>query len=75
MSQKEIKDISLSLTLMMEGIVNPMYNETDVANLAISFTKDLLTNYPKIRAEVDEMFSIDDNNYIHWIHYEEEMLP
>lgn len=74
MTQKEITDIGISLSILMDYIVDMNCSAEDTANISIDFAKDILDRYPKLREVVDSIFS-DSGKYIQWIEWEKRMLP
>jgi len=84
MTQKETIDIGLSLTILLDSIINKDLNPDEVANTAVTFAQDILMRYPDLRKFVDDRFSdylpsdegFSDswNKQIQWIQWEREML-
>jgi len=74
MNQKEKKEISISMSILMDTILNKDSSSEEVANSAVSFAADILKRFPEIRKLVEDMISDDWDNQIAWIDWEKSVL-
>jgi hypothetical protein len=83
MTNKEIVDIGLDLTILMTAILDDSSVE-HVANTSVTFIKTILNKYPKLKSFIDDRMcsyntNADDFNAnwdreIRWIDFEKKML-
>ncbi len=62
MTQQEIKDIGLDLTILTEYVLDDETTAESMANCSITFLKNILKSHPQLRLFVDEMINNFDEN-------------
>ena len=74
MNKSEKNEIALNLSVLMKCILDKNSNQEEVANIAISFCREILRKYPDIKDLVEKMTCDDWDTDIAWINWERTML-
>lgn len=59
MTDKEAKDIALSLSVTLDSILSPDSAPEDIANYAIDTIRDIVKSNPKIKEWIETFFTAD----------------
>lgn len=62
MTNKEAKEIALSLSVLLDSILSGEYNPEEVANNAIDATRDIIKSNPKVEEWVGCFFECDPDS-------------
>lgn len=75
MTQKENKEIAISISTFLSQALKEDAIAEDVANSAISFCTDLMKNFPEVKNTTSEiMNSLEWDEMIAWVRYEKANL-
>jgi hypothetical protein len=74
MTERELIDIGINMTILVEAVMNKELDPEEVANVAMNFCVDMLKRYPKIKGIVEEKFTENWDEHIMWIKFNQQML-
>jgi hypothetical protein len=74
MNKREKREIALNISVLMTAFLDKNSDTEEVANIAISFCREMLIKFPELRDLVEEMIHDDWDTQIAWINWEKQML-
>ena len=74
MTKKEVLDIGIDISVLLDYILDEYTDSSDVANSAIIFLVSVLKKHPELRKFVAEIYNDDFDKQVAWIKFEDKMF-